>query len=821
MFKRMMSLCLVLAMVAGLLPAIAFVSEPQEVVAYQSTGNGLTNNVTYTIGAGTDAEVNVISDWRSTSMNPTQSITPQYVMVHNTGTYVSTATAKNVHNNTNKTSTGACWHYTVDNVSIYQGLKDTRRGWHSATSYSYLPSNLNAIGIETCVNSFPATETFGGEQWSDGTAIMNWWKNQFDQTMKHTAYLCLVLCERWGLDWRTDVVMHWDAWQYDVSSKKGKDCPMQMRATYNEATNQFKAAGYYSNGRDGYLWQIFWSYLEQYAAGATSVGANSNSTTADPLGTYTVTPSDGLNVRTSTDTSSSANIITAMAQGEVFEVTELVSGNWAKIKTKDGVEGYAAALSNGKYIGVDAQAYNITSNSDGIKYSYDADGSLVMTNTLDSQGQVDMFTPFDIGTRTTPYFSLQIVPKSGDGYYFGLTQTGSGYWMMRDCTSSDQLVVADTAPYMTSMETLEINLLDWWKPEGGQRINQVRFYIAPNSAIKLNYCYFAANANTVTDMRYNMHIRSDNVTLLQPDKMAIGDYSKPGSYKYSDGMLKMTADTDAGFDVVFNLNETFDVNSLTRLLVGIDADTAFNITLYVTHANGEGTLSLCSDYCYDFVAEFPADGYIPGPFEGTRGLSLYGYYSYNNIIPADGMSTITKMVVSLKGAGTSYFNSVQIAANDRIMVFSDNVITSDSCNGTTTSKVVLDSEIYTVADGVASAVVPATTVDSFLANVSSSYTVTVYQNDAVLAGDTRLATGCVVKVTSGTDVVSTFEVAVRGDVNGDGLMSTSDARMILLSISENETYTGAKAAAADIDGSGTLSAALVRALLVETLMQAA
>lgn len=742
MFKRLMSLCLVLALVAGLLPAIALVSEPETVAAYQSTGNGTTNNVTYTIGAGTDAEVSVISDWRSTSMSPTQSLTPQYVMVHNTGTYVGTATAKNVHNNTNKTSTSACWHYTVDSTVIYQGLSDTRRGWHSATSYSYLPSNVNSIGIEMCVNNFPATETFGGELWTDGTAIMEWWENEFDQTMKHTAYLCLVLCERWGLDWQTDIVTHWDAWQYSVSGKSGKDCPMQMRATYDASTNEFTQAGTYADGRDGYFWQIFWSYVEQYAAGATSVG--NGGTTATKLGTYQATPSEGLNVRSSTDTTDSSNIVGTLIQGEVFEVTELVGGNWAKIRMQDGTEGYASALNYADYIGVDAQAYTVGANSEGLTYSYDTDGGLKLTNTSSSQGQFDMYMPFDIGTQTTPYMSLQVTPVSGDGYYFGITQNGSGYWMMRDCNSGDQLVVEESAPYMVNQETLEINVQEWWKPEADYHINQVRFYLAPDSSIKINYFYFAAASGAVVDSRYNLMAKADNVTLLQPDTIAIGDYTKTGSYVYSNGMLTVTADTDAGFDVVFNVNETFEVATIKRLLVGIDAATSFNITLTLTNANGVGEVSLVNDFYPEFTSTFPTDGYIPGPFEGTRGLDLYNYFDYNGVIPADGLSTITQVKVSLGSAGTSYFNSIQIASNDRIISFRDGVYKEGFSDGTQPDPVL-------VGD--------------------------VNQDGEITTADAREILLLAIDTSAITE-----ELLALADYDGDGTVSTADARDLLLDI---------------------------------------
>jgi len=678
MMKRLFSLLLCLTLVAGILPAVSFFTATEADAApyVMPSHNGKTNNVTYTLGAGTDAEVPVYVDFRSTSMNPTGSITPKYIMVHNTGTYVSTANAKNVHNNTNKTSTSACWHYTVDDVSIYQGLADNRKGWHAATSYTSTPSNVNAIGIETCVNNFPATETFGGEQWSDGTAILNWYKNQFDATMKHTAYLCVVLCERWGLDWRTDIVMHWDAWQYSVSSKSGKDCPMQMRATYNESTNSFTPAGTYKDGRDGYGWKIFWSYVEAYANGAKVVG-DPDLTSSTKLGTYQVTASDGLNVRDAASTA--GNLLGALNPGDIVEVTEL-SGNWGKITMEDGTVGWCSIANYGKYIGIDALAYDVTANSDGISFSYGADGALTVVNNSDAQGQLDFFPPVALGTLSTPTLSLQMTPQSGGGYYFGMTTKGSGYWMMRDCQSDKQLVNAETAPYMTNMETLQISLKDWWKPGNGNKIDQFRLYLAPNSTLKINYLYFASGEGVVIDSRYNLRSADTNVTLMDPAVLSIADQTKPGTYTYSNGMLTLKADTDAGFDVVFKPNLKVDVNTFKRLLVGVEAHTLYNITLKVTHANGEGEISLLNDYWPSFATAAPTNGYLPA-WEGTAGLDFYNYYAWNQVIPADGMSTITEIRISLGSAGTTYINSLQLAENDRILLFRDGKYKTETATG--------------------------------------------------------------------------------------------------------------------------------------------
>ena len=743
MMKRILSVLACLALVATLVPAFALNAAPVSAYSIHVMPNtdGKTNNQTYVLGAGTDAEVTVKTDWRSTSMSPTATMTPKYIAIHCTGSYPSTSTALGNHNY-GKTASNACWHYTVGHDSIYQMLADNRQGWHVGTSYTGAPSNSNSIGLELAVNGFPADEAYGGEHWSDGTAIMQWWENQFNQTMKNAAYLVAVLCERWDLDYSTRVKMHWDSKSYQ-SGAAGKDCPMQMRATYDKTTNTFARAGEYSDGRDGYFWQMFWGYLEAYLNGATSVDSGSNAT---KIGTYQITPSDGLNVRSTA--SASGTLLGNFEQGAIAEITELADNGWGKTTLPDGQVGWCAITQYGKYIGVDAQAYDVSTTSAGLAYSYDTDGALVVTNTSTTdQGQLDMFLPQSIGTNTTPYMNLQVTPISGSGYYFGITQKNTGWWMIRDCNSADQLVNAWWAPYMTNQETLSISMQEWWKPTEKYNIDQVRFYVAPNTSIKINYFYFTVTGTTVTDSRYNLRSAASNVNLMQPDTLGIVDATKSGSYSYSNGMLKVISDTADGYQVQFDVDETFDANKLKRLLVAIESNVPFDISLQVTHAGGVGIMSLVSDY-YPALNTTPVNGYIPA-WSGSAGLDLYNYYAWNQIMPADGMSTVQMITVKLGGAGTLYLNSLQLSENDRILNFRDGVYKED----------------YSPKE----------------------------------------------------EPTPPEPVGMLGDVDGDGSLSTADARMVLQYGIGSITLTEAQIALCDYDQNGLINTADARDILIATL----
>ncbi|MBR5134681.1 MAG: SH3 domain-containing protein, partial [Clostridia bacterium] len=530
----------------------------------------------------------------------------------------------------------------------------------------------------------------------------------------------------------------------------GKDCPMQMRATYDPATNKFKSAGYYSDGRDGYFWQMFWSYLEAYANGAKSVDG-ATGTSASKIGTWQITASDGLNVRTGADASTTK--IGEFELGDIVQIEEL-NGNWGKVTLEDGQVGWCSIANYGKYISIDAMSHNVTPNSDNISYSYDAEGSLTITNASDSQGQIDFFTPLKLGTLTTPIMSLQVTPISGNGFFFGITQKGSGYWMMRDCNSGDQLVNEESAPYMVNAEKLQIDLRDWWNPEADYQVDQMRFYLAPNTTIKINYFYFASGTDVVVDPRYNLMSAATNVSLMDPSKIVIVDESQAGSYIYSNGMLTVTADTDAGFEVAFLLEQQFDVNKFKRLLVGVDAKTTYNISMLISHANGQGWVSLTADYWPSFSSEAPVNNLLPA-WNGTAGLDFLSYFTYNNVLPADGMVTVHKVFVKVVNAGTTFVNGLQLTENDRILMFRDGLYAQGSSDG------VIDPD-------------PVPPVDE-------------------------------------------PETPEKGDVNGDNEISTMDARLIISYLLGTGDLSDDQKVLADFDGNSEVSTMDVRAMLMHVL----
>ncbi len=477
--------------------------------------------------------------------------------------------------------------------------------------------------------------------------------------------------------------------------------------------------------------------------------ATSN-TAAEKIGTWQVNsnaPStDKLNVRDSASTS--GNVLGTVEEGDVVYTSELVGGssNWGKIKNfATGVEGYASIMNHADYIGVDALGGTPAVAWGDVTATNDEYGRRTLTNNsaTDTVGY-DLYLPIALGTATTPYMSLQIVPNYGNGYYFGISEIASNYWMLRDCTSSSQLVVAEQAPYMTTTETLEIDLRDWWKPTGKQRIDTVRIYLAPGTSITINYFYFAATKGKVTDTTYNL-IRQDtptiNENLIDPATIAIGDTSKTGSYVYDNGKLTVTADSSAGYEVVFNLNKDFKPTETPNWLFDLTSTTGFDVQLHATVSIGEWDFGLVSDF-WPNLCDTLIDGYLPA--ETYTGVcDLLSCYTWNKILPENGISTIMQVKIILSGEGTLTLNKLQVANTTDFFSYADGVYKEDSSTAVVEPNLAGDlnyDEFVTTAD---------------------ARLVLLYLANAVTLNDTQV---------------------LAADFNGDGTIDAIDVRAMLLKV---------------------------------------
>ncbi len=158
----------------------------------------------------------------------------KYVVIHNTGNFVPTATALAHHNYinslTNDPARQVSWHYTVDDKEIYHHVPDNENAWH-ASDGSYGEGNFYGIGIEICVNGFPGV--YEGSEYEA-------WLPQFKKALDNAAYLTAKLMKEHNISIE-NVLQHNDF------ARDKKNCPMQMRWDSESGTYI----------HDGDMWRYF------------------------------------------------------------------------------------------------------------------------------------------------------------------------------------------------------------------------------------------------------------------------------------------------------------------------------------------------------------------------------------------------------------------------------------------------------------------------------------------------------------------------------------------------------------------------------------
>lgn len=110
----------------------------------------------------------------------------------------------------------------------------------------------------------------------------------------------------------------------------------------------------------------------------------------------------------------------------------------------------------------------------------------------------------------------------------------------------------------------------------------------------------------------------------------------------------------------------------------------------------------------------------------------------------------------------------------------------------------ITAKTYDVDENMIKGVAPSTKIEDFKADLVTSKTVTVYQEDgttSVPAGST-IATGMIVKLDDG----QSFTIVVKGDLNGDGQVSLSDVALMRMHMIKLSSVEGAYLEAADING---------------------
>ncbi len=295
------------------------------------------------------------------------------------------------------------------------------------------------------------------------------------------------------------------------------------------------------------------------------------------------------------------------------------------------------------------------------------------------------------------------------------------------------------------------------------------------------------------------------IPLVNAD-IRVTDETVAGGYVYDNGALTVTADTDKGYEITMALNKAVNVTQLKNWLVNLSSTADFDIKLNVTTAGADADYGLVSDFSPSYTSTLSNGGIPAGGYSKLH--DLYSCYTWNNVLPSDGISTIKTVTVKLASSGTLSIYALQLSNTTYGGYFADGQYKAD-----TTPKNVLDSAVYTFNGELISGVSCGTTVNEFVGNLKSDYTLTVYENDAAVSGDTLAKTGQVVTASKDGQTLASYTVVVMGDVLGVGKLSTSGVRDMLRYTLGTHTFTDAQYAAGDVDGTGVISTNDVRLML--------
>ncbi len=356
MKKRLLSLVMALAMIASAMCITStttasaiddadFVAPEILIPDYLALPDDdlLTDDHSFILAEGTRYEQTVTSLFidASKANRPGTFNTQKYIIVHNTGSYPASSTALANANYCRNTDASVSWHYTCGNDGIHQQLPVNEKGWHAGGDYwasgatyddkvaaGWIPdaSNSSSVGIETCVDGFPADNTSAGEHWNSAE-MYEWYETHFDKTATYLAILVSYLCVKMNFNPYTQVATHYNS--------AAKNCPMQMR--YIFGTNAKFA-------QDGTYYKVFldrmYDYYEAFGGSYVSTDTFQNSY-YNPSYKYYET---GLYKANSAVTvyragNTATQTVGTVASGEVVSV-EITGWNWGKITLSNGTKGW-------------------------------------------------------------------------------------------------------------------------------------------------------------------------------------------------------------------------------------------------------------------------------------------------------------------------------------------------------------------------------------------------------------------------------------------------------------------------------------------------
>ncbi len=338
-----------------------------------------------------------------------------------------------------------------------------------------------------------------------------------------------------------------------------------------------------------------------------------------------------------------------------------------------------------------------------------------------------------------------------------------------------------------------------YNDDGTLTVTGFRVMVSGTEAANMNkkivfYSLGLSDTTDNADVAQSLPLMNDEITVVDP--------AKKGGYVYDNGVLTVTAGSADGYAVKLTLDQRVDIQTLKNLLVDVESTVPFDVRPIFTTAGDDASYGLASEF-WPSLCDATVNDLIPaGSYR--KALDVYSCFAWNNVIPADGMSTVKTVEVVLGGEGTLTLNALQVSNKTAFGCFADGAYKAES-----TPPTVLESDVYTVGDTFVDNVPAGTTVATLIANLQSAYPLTVRKDGAEADAVTLVATG--MKVYAGEDVSRTLVVV--GDVNADGRATTVDARTIVKAVLGAVSLDEAQTLAADFDGNDTMNTTDVRAIL--------
>ncbi|MCE5168490.1 N-acetylmuramoyl-L-alanine amidase [Paenibacillus profundus] len=112
---------------------------------------------------------------------PNKPMVPGWITIHNTDNLTGTAESHARYILDGSGGRQASWHYTVDDVDIFQHLRDNEQGWHAGDGDG--PGNQTSLGMEVCMFIGMKTEV----AWRNAAWLAAFLINRHKLTAEHVV----------------------------------------------------------------------------------------------------------------------------------------------------------------------------------------------------------------------------------------------------------------------------------------------------------------------------------------------------------------------------------------------------------------------------------------------------------------------------------------------------------------------------------------------------------------------------------------------------------------------------------------------------------